>query len=109
MHAKLGAAGGGHHDWTQNDTTWGGFKKLVEAAYAAGIPNAPVPNPSPAPAPPLNYQPNPSPRIDDIDAKIRAARDLEYAVKTFQKSAGLSVDGDPGPDTRAALIEALAA
>ena len=32
---------------------------------------------------------------------------LKAAVENFQRAAGLAVDGDPGPATRAALVAAL--
>jgi hypothetical protein len=108
-HAKLGAAGGGHHDWTENGAVWADFVGRVATAYADGLPNAPVPNPSPVPVPPPNYKPNVSPRIDDADAMTKAAADLKDAVEAFQKIARLDVDGDPGPSTRDAYLKAIAA
>lgn len=109
-HAKLGAWGGGHRDFTEDAVVWASFVKLVQAAYAGGVPNSvPIihPDAPPPPAPP-GYTPNPSPRVDPADASKAAAASLKSAVEAFQTVAGLPVDGDPGPDTRAAFLKFIA-
>lgn len=110
MHAKLGAAGGGHHDWSENAAVWADFVRRVAAAYpqTSPLPSPAIP-PSPAPAPPPGFIPNPSPRIDDVDALRIAAEDFALAVMNFQKAAGLTADGDPGEKTRAAFLASFAA
>jgi hypothetical protein len=109
-HAKLGAAGGGHHDFTENPAVWADFVKRVMDAYAQTSP-APDPSippiPAPAPIAPPGFVPDPSPRIDDKD-RAAAAKAFRDAVEAFQKAAGLTVDGDPGPDTRDAYLKAVA-
>ena len=42
-------------------------------------------------------------------ALVSSAHTLAQAVSEFQRAAGLTADGDPGPDTRAAYLKAVAA
>jgi len=42
-------------------------------------------------------------------AESATAASLKAAVEAFQSAGGLTVDGDPGPETRAAFIKAIAA
>jgi hypothetical protein len=48
--------------------------------------------------------PSPTPVVSPV---ALAARRLEAAVSSFQQAAGMYVDGDPGPATRAAYLKAL--
>jgi len=105
-HAKLGALGGGHRDFTESPVIWSDFVSRVIKAYANGAQIGPQVVTAPVPPPPIGYWPNTSPRIDEA-AKI--AMSLKTAVEAFQKSEGLTIDGDPGPETRAAFLKALAA
>lgn len=109
-HAKLGAAGGGHHDFTENADVWAVFVGRVRVAYSMGVP-VPLPSPAPpyhpAPDSPPGFIPNPAPRIDNSDKAV-AAQSLKSVVEQFQRAEGLPADGDPGPATRAAYLKALA-
>jgi hypothetical protein len=126
QHGKLGAMGGGHHDFTESSDVWDSFVKQVQAAYAQGAPITPVPAPAPAPPAPPGYIPNPSPRTDETVGTIAwaqmrlnalgAARPAlvvdgidgsatERAIVAFQSLKGIYRDGVLGPNT----IKALAA
>lgn len=90
----------GHGDVPAPDSHWdpGALQWSRVFAIAAKITaNAATPAP---PAPPMPCAPT---------AQMAAAAALKVAVEGFQKAAGLPIDGDPGPDTRAAFIKALAA
>ena len=107
-HAMLGAAGGGHHDFTENMTVWADFVARVQTAHSQTVyPQVLDLPPSPPPAAPPGYVPNPSPRIDDVDRRKAAAAAFMTAVEAFQTASSLPVDGDPGPGTRAAFLAAL--
>ncbi len=124
QHADLGAAGGGHHDITANRDIWVTFAELVARAYGESLPATWEPT---VPAP---FVPNPEgPRNDLVVGTLEwvqmelnalglakpaliidgmMGHDTELAVRAFQASAILTIDGDPGPLTVAALAQALA-
>ena len=124
QHADLGAAGGGHDDITPNRDNWVTFAELVARAYGGPLPATWEPT---VPAP---FVPNPKgPRNDLVVGTLEwvqmelnalglvkpaliidgmMGHDTELAVRAFQASALLTIDGDPGPLTVAALAQALA-
>jgi hypothetical protein len=108
MHAKLGAAGGGHHDFSESAAVWADFIKRVIAAYSQS-----APQPAPAPAAPPGFIPNPSLRIDDADLFSELKKlgfdsyTFEGAVKAFQTKHHLIVDGICGPETRKQIALSL--
>jgi N-acetylmuramoyl-L-alanine amidase/Putative peptidoglycan binding domain len=126
-HLDLGAAGGGHVDWTQSDSVWNAFVAKVQAAYAQPMPDSwPIAgNQLPPPMPP-GYTPTPDVRTDEPVGSIAwaqmrlnalgAARPAlvvdgidgsatERAIVAFQSLKGIYRDGVLGPNT----IKALAA
>jgi Putative peptidoglycan binding domain/N-acetylmuramoyl-L-alanine amidase len=90
----------GHGDVPAPDSHWDPGALQWSRAFAMAekiTPNAPTPEPV---APPRPCAPT---------VLKTAADSLELAVQEFQKAAGLTVDGDPGDETRAAYLKALAA
>jgi len=126
-HLDLGAAGGGHKDWTLSDSVWESFVTKVNDAYALQMPNAwPIAGVVLPPPSPPGFSPNPTPRGDEQEGSIAwlqmrlnavgASRipltidgiegpATERAIVAFQGMKGLYKDGIAGPDT----IKALAA
>jgi N-acetyl-anhydromuramyl-L-alanine amidase AmpD len=126
-HAKLGAAGGGHHDLTEDSQVWQAFVARVQKAYANAAPAAPVLTAASVPAMPGGYTPSGTTRHDLPHSSIAWAQaelnalgfaapllivdDLDgpatqYAMRAFQAHAAIGVDGQYGPETQAALERA---
>lgn len=128
QHVDLGAAGGGHHDVTSDPSIWSSFQGMVEAAYALPQPDSwpadASTSPTPTDPPPAGFKPSGTVRHDlqppslewcqmrlnalgfsrpllTVDGMMGPA--TERAVAAFQTTKGLHVDGDPGPQTVAAL------
>jgi hypothetical protein len=121
QHADLGAAGGGHHDITPNHDIWTTFAELVARAYGEPLPA------TWEPGGPTPFVPNPEgPRNDIVPGTLewvqmelnalglakpplvidgKMGHETEMAVRAFQASAVLTIDGDPGPLTVAALTK----
>jgi len=127
-HWKLGAAGGGHHDITEDGAVWADFVRIVGEAYPAassdgqGVTSLPAAN---VPAPPLSwFSPTTTPRHDLVEGSVEwlQARlnalgyarpalivdgmegvETEHAVISFQIAKKLEPDGVAGPLTLAAL------
>jgi peptidoglycan hydrolase-like protein with peptidoglycan-binding domain len=126
QHADLGAAGGGHHDITSDSAVYAAFDAMVAAAYAQDMPASWGGGPivSPLPAPPAGWSPSGTTRhdlsvgsIEWVKMRLNALHvptvpltvdgldgpSTQWAVKSFQQSHGLFVDGIAGPNTVAAL------
>lgn len=125
-HSNLGQAGGGHHDITDDSATWLAFVKMVQDAYAqdmpatwnpAGAPNAPVTLPTGfTPSGTSRHDLTP-PNMDWVQMRLNSLKVVsvpliidglegnatEQAIETFQRKAGIGVDGIAGPNTIAAL------
>ena len=103
QHGKLGAMGGGHHDFTESADVWASFAKQIEAAYSQGAPIAPpAPAPTPAPPAPPGFTPNPAPRTDETVGSIAWAQLRLNAVGAARPI--LAVDGLEGPATERAIV-----
>lgn len=90
----------GHGDVPAPDSHWDPGALQWSRAFGMAekiASNAPTPAPI---APPMPCAPT---------ASVSAAASLKVAVAAFQTAAGLTPDGDPGPDTRAAFLKALSA
>lgn len=109
-HVDLGAAGGGHHDPTEDPAVWAAFCVVVQEEFTkADFPQvwqqehdrlAPCPlTPSTAvsAAPAAPGTPSALPTIEDVQTRLNA---LGAAPR-------LTVDGNAGPATCAAIIKAL--
>jgi hypothetical protein len=127
-HANLGAAGGGHHDITEDPNVWAAFVARVRVAYAKGFPDAPARTGASVPVAPQDFKPRGTQRcdepvgslawaqtrlnalgfarpplsVDGIDGKL-----TENAIVHFQAVHGLYQDGILGPVTIAALTKVL--
>lgn len=128
-HHDLGAVGGGHTDPCGiGDATWMSFTSLVQDAYAqpqpdswivTGVPVSPPTYPLPSgfkPSSTLRHDLQP-PSLEWVQMRLNAlgfsrpiltvdgimGPSTERAVASFQTTKGLRVDGDPGPQTIAAL------
>lgn len=124
-HHDLGVVGGGHTDPCDiGAPVWMDFISLVNKAYV-------LPQPAswggaalavPAPAAPSGFTPSATtrhdlapPSLDWVQMRLNAlgysrltvdgmmGPNTERAVAAFQSARGLRVDGDPGPNTIAAL------
>lgn len=103
-HAKLGAAGGGHHDFTEDPAVWAAFVRRVQAAHGKVAPPEP-PRPTEGgrlpPASP-GYTPSGTIRHD------LAVGSLEWAQAQLNARGMahpiLIVDGIEGPATERAIV-----
>lgn len=126
-HHDLGARGGSHTDPCDiGDQTWMTLVDLVQKAYAMPQPAAWAGDRTPVapPALPANFAPSATIRHDLAQGSLEWVQmhlnalgfakpvltvdgmmgpNTERAVAAFQQAKGLYVDGDPGPDTIAAL------
>ncbi len=123
-HAKLGAAGGGHHDLTEDPNKWSAFVGLVNIAFGKGAADTPARTGATAPVMPATFTPSNTDRCDEpkgslawAQARLNAlgfarpplsvdgidGRLTENAIAHFQGAKGLFVDGALGPETIAAL------
>lgn len=127
-HWKLGAAGGGHFDITQDPAVWAAFVAMVGEEFVtassegSGLVGLPL---APAPKPPAGWStPSPAARHDLaapdlawVQMRLNAlgyahpplAVDgmegiwTEHAISSFQTAKHLYIDGIAGPQTIAAL------
>jgi hypothetical protein len=123
-HAKLGAAGGGHHDITEDPNAWAAFVARVHVAYGQGAPDTPARTGASAPVAPADFKPSGTQRCDELVGSLAWAqmrmnalgfarpplsvdgidgRMTENAIVHFQAAHGLYQDGVLGPDTIKAL------
>lgn len=124
-HLDLGAAGGGHVDWTQDEKVWSLFRIRVGAAYAQTIPDSwPIAGHPLPPETPPGFVPSNGGRSDEQEGSIAWCQarlnallgvrpplvvdgiegpSTEHAVALFQQTHGLYIDGVIGPKTIAAL------
>lgn len=136
QHVDLGAMGGGHHDVTLDPAIRAQFDALIAAAYAQEMPASWTPaGQAPAPDAPAGFTPSGTVRHDLAPPSIEWAQAMlnkvrastipltvdgldgpatRNAVKAFQAfenartPGALSVDGEIGPQTIAALERAAA-
>jgi hypothetical protein len=100
-HYKLGAAGGGHRDFTTDPTVWTTFVSLVQRAFAS-----PTVTPTSTPAiaispnPPLGFQPSGTVRDDLTEGSIEWA---QAQLNALGYHPVLTVDGIEGPATEHAI------
>jgi hypothetical protein len=71
---------------------------LVASSWATGLVEARLSA--------LNGSSSPPTQPPPVSPEAQAAAALKLAIEAFQKAAGIPVDGDPGPETRAAYLAA---
>ena len=130
QHVDLGLMGGGHHDITLDPAIRANFDALVATAYAQDMPEVWTPaGQSAAPAPPPSFTPSGTMRHDLAPGSLEWVQAslnklgasaipltvdgldgpaTRSAAKAFQALEKLTVDGDVGPQTIAALEKAAA-
>ena len=119
QHHDLGAAGGGHVDCCGvGSPTWLAFMGYVKDAFdefgdgplpAFALHGVPGPHEIVAP-PDAPHEPSHggAARAEGASPLQVAALQMKLSVTVFQGLVGLTVDGDPGPETRKAYLAALA-
>jgi hypothetical protein len=125
-HAKLGAAGGGHHDFTEDPYVWSSFVSRV-LSMCGGAPSPVTPRAAAnVPDMPSGFAPSATQRCDEPVGSIAWAQSrlnqlgyghptlivdglegmlTERALARFQAAHGLYQDGILGPDTIRKLSE----
>lgn len=123
-HWKLGAAGGGHSDFTTDSTTWEGFVVRVDRYFSEGVGLLPILGQAPPPPKPADFTPSGTTRhdfpigsIEWVQMRLNAlgytylsvdgieGLQTQKELRHFQAVRGLLVDGIIGPQTIAALKE----
>lgn len=126
QHVDLGVLGGGHHDVTSDPSVWSAFINMVQIAYLQPMPQSWKPRDAVGAIPEAasGWKPSATARHDlpygsiewvqmHLNALGYAKPTLivdglmgpatEKAVAAFQRAKWLYIDGEPGPNTIAAL------
>ena len=101
-HLDLGAAGGGHIDWTLSDDVWNAFVGRVQHVYSQTMPGSwPIAGHVLPPAAPPGFTPSGDNRSDEPEGSLSW---IQARLNALGARPALIVDGLEGPATRSAIV-----